>query len=377
MIPSLTRTCRARLVLWCFSIVILTGFGGVFRGAVAADGPRGKLVESRVMLDEDMHWAQSPAMADSILARIKAAGFNVYVPCVWHGNGTFFPSELTAPDPKLVDVMRSGRDPLAYLIRRAHSMGIEVHPWFTVVRRENDRYPQYYDRGTPNEAYDVHNPAFRRFIVELMLDVVRRYDVDGINMDFIRSMGMCRSDRCRNDYRIRHERSIDADLLVKSAAGLAALQRWNTDAVTDIVREVAEKAKAMKPRLIVSVDVHMLNPSLALEGQDAANWTNSGWVDAVFQMDYRRPFDAEEAQRARALLSDPRKMLLILKLFDRSPDRRIVPREPEAVAEMVRGIRVLWPRTGVAFYHYVQLSNPQAATFGEALFSEPATPAWR
>jgi hypothetical protein len=121
----------------------------------------------------------------------------------------------------------------------------------------------------------------------------------------------------------------------------------------------------------------MLNPSLALEGQDAANWANSGWVDAVFQMDYRRPFDAEEAQRARALLSDPRKMLLILKLFDRSLDRRIVPREPEAVADMVGGIRVLWPRTGVAFYHYVQLSDAQAATFGGALFSEPATPAWR
>src|SRR3569832_2068310 len=51
----------------------------------------GVLLESRVMLDEDMHWAYSPAEADAILQRIKAAGFNVYVPCIYHGGGSWYP----------------------------------------------------------------------------------------------------------------------------------------------------------------------------------------------------------------------------------------------------------------------------------------------
>ena len=359
----------------CLGIVLLTALGAC-PVAGAAEAERATLTESRVMFDEDMHWAQSPAKADEILTRVKAAGFNVYVPCVWHGNGTFFPSELAAPDPKLADVMRSGHDPLAYLIARAHSMGIEVHPWFTVVNRENDRYPQYYEAGTPASAYDVHNAAFRKFIADLMLDVVRRYDVDGINLDYIRSMGMCRSAGCREDYRARYGRSLDTDLLVKGTVALETLQRWNGEAVADIVRNVAQRAKQVKPRLVVSVDVHVLNSSLALEGQDAIQWANNGWVDVVFQMDYRKHFDVDEARRARALLTDPRKMLLLLRLYDRV-DRRIVPRDAPTVTEHVREIRALWPQTGVAFYHYVQLTDSQMTTLGSTVFAQPATPAWR
>jgi uncharacterized lipoprotein YddW (UPF0748 family) len=378
MIQIWRRTRPACLALCCLSIAAFIALGGVVGVAVASEARPGKPIESRVMFDEDMHWAQSPATADAILARIKEAGFNVYVPCVWHGNGTFFPSELTAPDAKLVDVIRSGHDPLAYLVARAHSMGIEVHPWFTVMRRENNRYPEYYDEGTPASAYDVHNPAFRRFITDLMLDVVRRYDVDGINLDYIRSMGMCRSARCREDYRSRYQRSLEADLALHNVPGLtpATLLQWNGDAVTDIVRDVSQRAKILKSRLIVSVDVHMLNPALALEGQDVVQWVNSGWVDIAFQMDYRRRFDVEEAQRARALLTDSRKMILILSLFDET-DRRIVPRDPQTTAEYVGQIRDLWPQTGVAFYHYVQLTDPQIATFGATVFARPATPGWR
>lgn len=345
---------------------------------VVVHDQRGNVVESRVIFDEDMHWALSPAAADAILARVKAAGFNVYVPCIWHGNGTFYPSSLVRPDPKLTEALRAGHDPLAYLIERAHRLGIEVHPWFTVIRRENQWFPQYYDEGAPVNAYDVHNEAFRRFIVELMLDVVRRYDVDGINLDYIRSMGTCDSERCRADYRRRYRRSLQADLYIQKLSGSAprSLVDWNRQAVADIVRNVSVRAKAIKPDLIVSADVHMLNEALLAEGQDAAYWANSGWVDVVYQMDYRRNVDFDEAQRARALLAEPTKMVLLLSTYDRI-DSDIVARDAQAVVERVRQIRRLWPATGVGFYHYVQLADSQAAALGANVFSGPAVPAWR
>src|SRR3569623_886674 len=61
----------------------------------------GSVLESRVMLDEDLHCSYSPAEADAILKRIKAAGFNVYIPCIYHGGGSWYPTTLLAPDAKL------------------------------------------------------------------------------------------------------------------------------------------------------------------------------------------------------------------------------------------------------------------------------------
>jgi len=151
----------------------------------------GTLLETRAIFDEDILWATSRNATDTILDRIRRAGFNVYVPCVWHGKSAYYDSQIASADPKVRQRIMSGDDPLAYLIQRAHSLGIEVHPWFTVVYRDTDQMRYFYDAGTPDKAFNVHNEAFRRFIRELMLDVVRRYDVDGINLDYIRAMGLC------------------------------------------------------------------------------------------------------------------------------------------------------------------------------------------
>src|SRR3569623_672445 len=95
----------------------------------------GTLLESRVMLDEDMHWAYSPAEADAFLKRIKAAGFYVYIPCIYNGGGSWYPTKLLAPDAKLAARLKQQPDPLAYLLEQAHTMGIEVHPWITETFR--------------------------------------------------------------------------------------------------------------------------------------------------------------------------------------------------------------------------------------------------
>ena len=50
----------------------------------------GMPLERRVLFDEDIEWATSRGAVDKIIHRIKSAGFNVYIPCVWHGQGACF-----------------------------------------------------------------------------------------------------------------------------------------------------------------------------------------------------------------------------------------------------------------------------------------------
>ena len=156
--------------------------------------------ENRVIFDPDIMWSTSKKATDTILEKVKAAGFNTYVPYVWHGRGTYFNSKTAHLHDKLTKSLDGSYDPLKYLISKAHSIGIEVHPCIVVTRREDDKYPQYYDHGTPKNAYNVHLPEFRHFIHNLLMEVVSNYDVDGVNLDYIRTMGICYYEFFQNDY---------------------------------------------------------------------------------------------------------------------------------------------------------------------------------
>lgn len=353
----------------------------------------GVVLERRVMFDEDIRWATSREDTDRIIDRLKAGGFNVYVPCVWHGRGTAYPTKVAHPDSRMERLLRTGHDPLAYLIRKAHAAGIEVHPWFTVVRREDGRYPRYFDSGTPEYAFDVHNKEFRDFVMALMIDVVARYPVDGINLDYMRSMGFCSCDRCVSEYGRKFGRSLREDVARCNIPGKGAdsLKEWNLEAVSEIVRRFSVRAKEIRPSLIVSVDAHPHNDDWLLQGQDSVGWERSGWVDTVFAMDYRKRIDVAAANRARAAFADPAAMTVLLSTYDLADrelvprherssvtdyigDKAVVARDPALLTGYVRLARRLWPGSGIAFYHYKRATEAQLRTLKTDVFSDPALP---
>lgn len=342
----------------------------------AADGT---LLESRAVFDEDIQWAISKDAADRTLARVKSAGFNVYVPCVWHGRGTHYPSRVTDADSRLVGAIADGYDPLSYLIKRAHELGIEVHPWFTVVRREWERYPEFYPKGTPDGAYDVHNAQFRDFIVSMMLDMVERYDVDGVNLDYIRAMGICVSDACKEDYKKHSNYELPADYVLRYVSGAARnrIQAWQDSAVANIVERVASAARKSKPGIVISIDGHPKPPSekRALDGRDEVTWANNGWVDVIFGMDYRKRFDDVTLDAARAHLSDPRKLHPLFGNYERI-DNRVLPRASELITRYVQFARRKWPGSGVGFYILTQFSDEQVRALRAGVFRENARTAW-
>jgi uncharacterized lipoprotein YddW (UPF0748 family) len=351
--------------------------------------------ERRVMFDEDIRWAMSPADTDRIIARLKAAGINVYVPCVWHGRGSYYPTRVAHKDERLARSIAAGRDPLAYLLKKAHEAGIEVHPWFTVVRREDTRYPEFFGKGTPSDAYDVHDERFRTFIVTLMLDLVARYEIDGINLDYIRSIGMCEREQCADEYRRKYGRLLAADLLQAKIPGnrVSTLEEWNSVAVSDIVRTFALSAREMRNSLVISVDGHPLSRDLLREGQDSVTWERNGWIDVVYSMDYRKQPDMAVAAKTRKAFANPEALTLLFSIYDLvSPGevnrlnkkeitgyfggKAVVSREPELLQNYVQLSRRYLPGGGAAFYHLPRLTEEQAKTLRETVYREPVPPRW-
>lgn len=332
----------------------------------------GLLRESRVIFDNDMEWATSRQATDRIIAKIKKAGFNVYIPCVWMGANTLYPTSLA----RMAASLTKRDDPLAYLIAQAHLNGIEVHPWFTVVRREGGEFPQFAEVGTPADAYDVHNPRFRKFIVALMLDVVKRYPVDGVNLDMIRSMGNCTGESCRSGYFRFTGRDLLADIIASVSSKEAAihLSKWNESAVRAIVADFSKEARRLRPRLIVSVDSSLLSDFFLSQGNDAVSWANSGLVDVVFHMDYEKCPDWRTASAARNQLRDGSRMVMLLSNYD-ILDHGVIPYDGRLITDFVRLARSQrW--SGIAFYHRPHLSGEQVKELSETVFQERARTMW-
>jgi uncharacterized lipoprotein YddW (UPF0748 family) len=88
-----------------------------------------------------------------------------------------------------------GYDPLAFAITEAHARGLELHAWFNPFRattKSTDAvapnhvtrtHPDWIRRYAGQGYIDPGVPEARRYVLDVMLDVVRRYDIDGVHID--------------------------------------------------------------------------------------------------------------------------------------------------------------------------------------------------
>ena len=87
-------------------------------------------------------------------------------------------------------------DPLAFAIAEAHQRGLELHAWFNPFRAHHFQAvspiaPNHVSRAHPElvRGYgkylwlDPGEPAVREYALRVVMDVVKRYDVDGIHFD--------------------------------------------------------------------------------------------------------------------------------------------------------------------------------------------------
>ena len=88
-----------------------------------------------------------------------------------------------------------GYDPLAYCIQQAHARGIEVHAWFNPFRALASNSQQvagnHVSRSMPRITKrfgtmtwcDPASETTRSRALDVILDVVKRYDIDGVHLD--------------------------------------------------------------------------------------------------------------------------------------------------------------------------------------------------
>lgn len=256
--------------------------------------------------------------ADGLRAKIQKfhqAGINMIYFETINAGFPIYPSKLVKHNP-----MVNGWDPLRVAVDEGHKQGMEVHAWvwcFAVGNRRHnalinqpDDYagPILTEAGMMGEALRNHDgglsvdshqhefwlspasPRARDFLVNLYKEIVSNYDVDGLQLDYIRypfqtpgnKMGYEAVGRAR--FAQATGKSLDGMDDYTSRVWTA----WKTYQVTAFVQQVSTSLKQIKPELKLSAAVFPMHRDarIAMIQQDWETWIDNGWIDTLSPMSY-------------------------------------------------------------------------------------------
>ncbi|MBS7607237.1 MAG: family 10 glycosylhydrolase [Candidatus Bathyarchaeia archaeon] len=242
---------------------------------------------------------------ERVFSNLSKHGFSkVFLFVKGEDSDVIYPTEL--PDARFVMADWRDGDPLEKTIKVAHSMGIEVHATFVIFCEGHWRgwgipsEPGWWlsqnlgfvqvDRGG-REIFRWADPSkrgVREHEKNIILEVVRKYEVDGIQLDYIRypeEAEGCFCDHCRSEFMRIHQ--IDPKNIIRPDKSLSLWVRWKAENITSFVRELRYEMRQINPSIMLSAAVFKDYPRcLITVSQDWPRWIEEGIVDFLCPMTY-------------------------------------------------------------------------------------------
>jgi uncharacterized lipoprotein YddW (UPF0748 family) len=231
-------------------------------------------------------------------ARLLAeAGVNMILPNMLWAGRAHYPSDVL---PRSATFRRYG-DQVEQCLAAARQHGLEVHVWkvnynlsgapsaFVEKLRRGGRTVVSAD-GEPRDWLCASDPENLKLELDSMLEVARRYDVDGLHFDYIRypSREYCYCDNCRKRFEADSGRKVDdwpADC--HSGPRSKEYNDWRCRQITNLVAAVHREAKKIRSTLRISAAVFSTYPNCRRTiAQDWPEWIKAGYLDFVCPMDY-------------------------------------------------------------------------------------------
>ena len=211
-----------------------------------------------------------------------------------------------APDPWY--------DPLAFAIEEAHRRGLELHAWFNPFRASppdrritpaadaiSVRRPELIVTYAGQQWLDPGIPAARQEVLADILEVVERYDIDGIHLDDYfypyveQRAARVRVQRAGRTRTVTRQENIpfpdDASWRrYGEAVGFGSRAAWRRSNIDAFVESLYREVKARKPWVAVGISPFGIWRSGTPAGvtgldayaeiyADARRWLREGWVD--------------------------------------------------------------------------------------------------
>ena len=265
----------------------------------------------------NVDWPSAPGLPveiqkkelSELIGRIEKFNLNVVIFQVRPASDAFYKSD-TEPWSYFLTGRQGATpsdsfDPLSYAIELCHSKGMQLHAWFNPFRVRNIGYykldptsfaakhPQYLREYDHKLFLDPGIPQVREHIIQVIMEVVRKYDVDAIHFDDY-----------FYPYPIPGNKYPDLKTFHQYGKGFYPNRQadWRRDNINKFIEAIHDSIKAVKPALMLGVSPFGVwrnerndpNGSPGIKGTtsfddlyaDVYQWLAKSWIDYVIPQVY-------------------------------------------------------------------------------------------
>ncbi|NOX36704.1 MAG: family 10 glycosylhydrolase [Calditrichaeota bacterium] len=309
------------------------------------------------------HQMTRPERIDRFLETAYRLGFTDLFVQVRGRGDAYYDSRF---EPR-ADVLAPDFDPLDYLLRHPLRAHFRIHAWvnaFYIWSKPQQPEPENHlanqrrdwlarpyqfanaeafaqpDRFRAREGFYVSPrlPEVQRHLQNVIEDILSRYAVDGIHLDYIRYPGpdFDFHPDLRRLFRMRYvidplefKQAPDRFQQKYTRSGyefyLFSWAKFLRDGLSDFVKRLSQRIRDRYPQRQLTAAV---KPDLARAHwefyQHWDRWVNEGWLDFVLPMNYT-PANSEFVQRIRIMLREvhPEELVMGISLYNQSPEQVI------------------------------------------------------
>lgn len=184
----------------------------------------------------------------------KKNGMNAVIVQVRPATDAFYPSQYEPWSEWLTG--KQGRppspyyDPLEFMVSETHKRGMEFHAWCNPYRAEHSigkssiatahitrLFPKWFLSYGGKRYFDPGNPGAQKHVVNVIRDIVKRYDIDGMHFDDY-----------FYPYRVAGKEFPD-DLSYKNSGSEMSKDDWRRSNVDSIIFKLSRAIKEEKPNV--------------------------------------------------------------------------------------------------------------------------------
>jgi uncharacterized lipoprotein YddW (UPF0748 family) len=240
---------------------------------------------------EGMNW-------DKAIGHLAENGFTAILPNMLWGGLAYYPSAILPVAPEVA----TNGDQVAQCLAACRKHALQIHVWKVnwnlsrapkefIERMRREGRLQANSRGQEEPWLCPSHPENQKLETDSMVEVARRYPVDGIHFDYIRypDGDHCFCAGCRE----RFSRTVGGTIsqwpqdVLRDGPHRQAWLDWRRGNITAVVKAVSEQARTVRPKVRLSAAVFRNWPMDRDDvGQDWKLWCERGYLDFVCPMDY-------------------------------------------------------------------------------------------
>lgn len=297
--------------------------------------------------------------------QLSQLNFNTVYPVVWNRGRTFYPSAIAkevtgkAEEP-LLKLAHLGQDVLAEIIEQGHRQGLRIIPWFEygLMAPKNSQlvklHPDWLSHSqNPSSARSVWlnplHPEVQKFILGLIVEVVRQYDLDGIQLDdhFGMPVELGYDPFTLKLYQQEHQGKNPPQDPHDSK-----WMRWRAQKITNFIEEIFKAVKSVKPGCLVSLSPNSQSFAYRHYLQDWQTWVERGLVEELILQVYRHDLSSFQAELVKPELYFAKSRMPVgVAILTGTPKR------PVAIKAIQQQVQVVRDRgfDGVSFFYWESL----------------------